>query len=74
MPYVLDHLARASNIVVLPHCLELWAEPAEFRDQRFHLRRRSRACRVNPERARHFARYAGFSAKTDRIDAKMLAE
>lgn len=30
--------------------------------------------RVNPERARHFARYAGFSAKTDRIDARMLAE
>ena len=30
--------------------------------------------RVNPERARHFARYAGFAAKTDRIDARMLAE
>jgi transposase len=30
--------------------------------------------RVNPERARHFARYAGFSAKTDRVDARMLAE
>jgi transposase len=30
--------------------------------------------RVNPERARHFARYAGFTAKTDRIDARMLAE
>lgn len=30
--------------------------------------------RVHPERARHFARYAGFAAKTDRIDARMLAE
>lgn len=30
--------------------------------------------RVHPDRARHFARYAGFAAKTDRIDARMLAE
>jgi transposase len=30
--------------------------------------------RVNPQRARHFARYAGYHAKTDRIDARMLAE
>lgn len=30
--------------------------------------------RVNPGRARHFARYAGFLAKTDRLDARMLAE
>lgn len=30
--------------------------------------------RVNPARARHFARYAGFLAKTDRLDARMLAE
>lgn len=30
--------------------------------------------RVDPTRARHFARYAGFAAKTDRLDARMLAE
>lgn len=30
--------------------------------------------RVNPTRARHFAHYAGFAAKTDRLDARMLAE
>ena len=30
--------------------------------------------RADPTRARHFARYAGFAAKTDRIDARMLAE
>jgi transposase len=29
--------------------------------------------RVNPARARDFARAAGFLAKTDRIDARMLA-
>ena len=29
--------------------------------------------RVNPGRARHFARAAGYLAKTDRIDARMLA-
>lgn len=30
--------------------------------------------RVNPEQARHFARATGRRAKTDRIDARMLAE
>lgn len=30
--------------------------------------------RVNPRRAREFARAAGFLAKTDRVDARMLAE
>lgn len=29
--------------------------------------------RVNPTRARHFARAAGFLAKTDKVDARMLA-
>lgn len=32
-----------------------------------------RCARVNPARARDFARAAGFLAKTDRIDARMLA-
>src|SRR5580658_1379275 len=32
MPYVLDGLAMASNIIVPPECLELRAEPAEFID------------------------------------------
>jgi transposase len=30
-------------------------------------------CRVDPTRARHFAHAAGFLAKTDRVDARMLA-
>ncbi|KJS18600.1 MAG: transposase, partial [Hoeflea sp. BRH_c9] len=30
-------------------------------------------CRVNPARARNFARAAGLLAKTDAIDARMLA-
>ncbi len=30
--------------------------------------------RVNPARARHFARSIGQAARTDRIDARMLAE
>ena len=30
--------------------------------------------RVNPEQARHFARALGYKAKTDTIDARMLAE
>lgn len=30
--------------------------------------------RINPARARDFARYAGFLAKTDSLDARMLAE
>jgi transposase len=36
-------------------------------------RTRLRAMRVNPARARDFARFAGFLAKTDTIDARMLA-
>ncbi len=32
-----------------------------------------RAVRVNPARARDFARAAGYLAKTDKIDARMLA-
>jgi transposase len=32
-----------------------------------------RSIRVNPDRARAFARAAGFLAKTDRVDARMLA-
>ena len=36
-------------------------------------RRRLRAIRVNPGRARDFARAGGFLAKTDAIDARMLA-
>lgn len=32
-----------------------------------------RCARVNPARARHFARAAGFLAKTDAVDARMLA-
>jgi transposase len=36
-------------------------------------RARLRSLRVNPSRARDFARAAGFLAKTDRVDARMLA-
>src|ERR1700684_1916735 len=53
VPYVFDGLVMTSNIIVPPHCLELRAEPAEFIDQRFHLLRRPRTCRVHPERAHH---------------------
>src|SRR5258708_11986150 len=58
MPYVLDALAMASNIVVAPHYLELGAEPAELIDKGFHLRRRPRPCCVHPKRAHHEPRHA----------------
>ena len=59
MAYVLDGFAMgAANVVVAPHRPELGTEPAEFIDERLHLRRGAGAGRVDPERAQREPRHA----------------
>jgi hypothetical protein len=58
VPYMFDALAMTVNVIVVPHRLELGAEPAEFLDERFYLRSGSRTRCVHPERAHHEPRHA----------------
>ncbi|WP_319517593.1 transposase [uncultured Martelella sp.] len=72
----------------LASCIETWLDSLDERnvtvifeatspyDRRLCLalaRRGCAYCRVNPARARDFARACGLLAKTDAIDARMLA-
>lgn len=68
--------AVASFVAALPAEATIVFEataPHDIRLRRTLSSSRCRAIRVNPARARDFARAAGFLAKTDTIDARMLA-